>query len=169
MADTGQSFPGMGKVFFLEPEGNVDQGDQYRNLHQRSDNRCKGLAGIDTEYGDGHGDGELEVVGGSRKRKGGGLLVCGSHLHGHEKGNQKHDQEIDGQRDRNSNNVKGQLNNIFTLQRKHDDDGEKEKHQGKGADHGDQFFLIPLLTLQAQTDETGQHPGDKGDTKVNKD
>ena len=55
-----------------QPEGDVDQADQDRDLDQRADDAGEGLAGGDAEDADGDGDGELEVVarGGEGERRG---------------------------------------------------------------------------------------------------
>ena len=78
MADSGRGFLGKGKILLLESEGKIYQGDQHRHLDQRPDDRGKGLTGIDAENGDGHGDGQLEVVGGGGEGEGGRLFVGGA-------------------------------------------------------------------------------------------
>ena len=56
VTDPGQCALFMWKILVFEPKGDVDQGNENRNLDKRADNRCKGLAGVDAEDGDGHGN-----------------------------------------------------------------------------------------------------------------
>jgi len=75
MANTGRSFEGVRKVFALEPQGHVDQGDEHRHLDQGTDHRGEGFAGVDPEHG--HGNGQFKVVGSGSKGKSGCLFVSG--------------------------------------------------------------------------------------------
>ena len=45
-----------------EVEADMDQADQHRYLHQGPDHGSEGDGGADAEDGDGHRDGQLEVV-----------------------------------------------------------------------------------------------------------
>ena len=77
MTHPGGGLHRKGEIFPLEPEGHVDQADQHRHLHQRTDDRGKRRPGLNTEDRDGHGDGQFEIIGGGSEGKGGGLLVSG--------------------------------------------------------------------------------------------
>ena len=81
VTDTRRCFYGEGKEFFSESEGNVDQGNQYGNLHKGSYHGGKGRSRINPEYCNGNGDGQLEIVGRRRKAKSRRLFVRGAGFH----------------------------------------------------------------------------------------
>jgi hypothetical protein len=63
MANSGWSFHCKRKIFSLEPEGHVDQADQNRDLQERADDGCEGLARIDSKNCHGHRNSEFKVIG----------------------------------------------------------------------------------------------------------
>ena len=93
----------------------MDQIDQHGHLYQGTDNRGKGLAGVNTENGDRHCDRQLKVVGSGRKRQGSGLAVMCPHFSAQVKGDDKHENKIDQKRYGNANHIHGDLNDIFAL------------------------------------------------------
>ena len=94
----------------------MHQGQEHRHLDQRSDHRGEGLTGIDAEDGDGHGNGQLKVIGGGGKGECGRLFIGSPGLHGQKEGDQKHDQEVDGERDGDAHDVQRQLDDVFAFE-----------------------------------------------------
>lgn len=131
---------GMRKVFLAKVQSHVDQGDEHRHFDQGADNCGKGLTGVDTENRNGYGNGQFKVVGSGRKAQRGGLFVGRPSLGRKAEGDQEHGQKVDAKRNGDTHHVHGKLHDVFTLERKHDQNGEKEKDQGKGADTRQQFF-----------------------------
>ncbi len=168
MTDAGWRFYRIRKVFTLKPEGDTYKANQNRDLNKRADNSCKGLARINTEYGNGHSNSQLEVIGSCGKTEGSGLLIGGTDFHGQKERYQEHDQEIDGQWHGNTDNIQGQLDNILALERKHDQNGEQEKYQGEGAYSWNKFFLIPLLAFDFDADKTGNHAAQERNAEIDK-
>jgi hypothetical protein len=63
------------KISFAEPERDVDQADERRNLDQWSNNADKRFARVQTEDCNGHCNCQLEVVARSRKGERRGLSI----------------------------------------------------------------------------------------------
>jgi hypothetical protein len=110
----------------FEPQGHVHEADEHRHLDERTDDRREGDARADAEDRDGHGDGEFEVVARGGEGQGGRAAVVGPELSAHEKTNQEHDDEIDGQRNGDAHDIERQLDDLLALEREHHDDGEKQ-------------------------------------------
>ena len=72
----------VGEIPCFQAEGDIDQGNHHRHLDQGTDNRCKGLPGINAENRDGHGNGQLEIVRGGGETECYRLLVGRPGLHG---------------------------------------------------------------------------------------
>jgi hypothetical protein len=86
MANPRGSLHRVGEIFSFEPQGHVHQADPDRHLQQGADDRRKGLAGVDPEYGHGYRDGQLEVVRGGGEAQGGDCSQVASGLINRKKG-----------------------------------------------------------------------------------
>ena len=53
------------KIPTANVQGHIHKGYQHRHFYQRANNSHKGLARIEAKHGNGHGNGQLKVVGGS--------------------------------------------------------------------------------------------------------
>src|ERR1022692_473629 len=91
--------------FPIDPKCDIDQRNQNRDLDQRSDHGCESGTVVDAERGDCHGDGEFEIVRRCGEGKRGCFRIVGTHLLTHPKRHEEHDDEVDSQRDGNSNHV----------------------------------------------------------------
>ena len=70
MAHPGRGLLNKREKFLFEPESDGNQADQDRHLDQRSNYRGKSNTRIDTKNCNGHGDGQLKIVGSSGEGKG---------------------------------------------------------------------------------------------------
>ena len=100
--------------------------DEDRHLHERAYDGCECLTGVDAENGYSHSNGKFKVVGRGGEREGCGLSVVGTHFTAHVEGDEEHDYEIYKERDRDADNIKGNLDDVLTLQREHDKNGKKQ-------------------------------------------
>ena len=153
MTDPCRSFHSIRKIFLLKPKGHVDETDQNRNLQERPDDSGKGLARVDPEDGHRNSDGEFEVIRSCREAQSGGLFISGPHLHRQEKGDKEHDHKIDKQRNGNPDHIQGKLNDVFALEREHDQDGKEKGNQGDRTDFRDEFLLVPFPSQRFETDD----------------
>ncbi len=62
IADAGWRFYGVREIFLFDPEGQVDEVDQYRHLDERSDYCGKCLSGVNAENCDRYCYRKLEVI-----------------------------------------------------------------------------------------------------------
>ena len=135
------------EVSALEIESYVDQPDQSRNFHQRADYGCECGARIDAKDGYRNRDGEFKVIACGRKRQGNRLAVVSPSLSAHKERHKEHHGEINQQRNCYSDNVKGNLYDIFTLEREHNKYSKQQRNQSDRADTWNKNPLIPFLPL----------------------
>src|SRR5208337_2890431 len=99
------ALPKRREVSSLKAQSDSHQPDQYRHLHERTDDRCKCGPGIDSKYRHRHRDSQLKIVAGSGEGEGRRLGVISSQLPAHIEGNQEHHHEVNQQRQRDPQNV----------------------------------------------------------------
>ena len=73
---------------------------------------------------------------------------AGTRLHRQKKRDKEHDHKIDEQWNSHPDHIEGKLNDVFTLERKHDQDGKKKGNQGNRTDFRDEFILVPFPPLR---------------------
>src|SRR5450756_1150976 len=162
-------FVGHAPVLAAHPQGHVDEPDHHRDLDQRPDHGRERDARADAEHSHAHGDGELEVVAGGGERQGRGLGVVGADLAAHVEAHEKHDDEVDEQRDGDAHHVERQLHDEVALEAEHHDDGEQQGDEGDGADARDELLLVPLTALVLEAEVCLLYTSDAADAKVDED
>src|ERR1039458_9381191 len=155
-----------GEVPLSYPEGDVDQPDKCRYFNERADYTHERLARLQAKDGHGHRNRQLEVVAGSREGKGSGLRVVGAEPLAHPKAHQKHDEEINDQRDCDANHIERQAHNQIALEREHHQDREEQGGQRERTDPGDEARAIPLLAFEPNESKACNEPGDEWNAEV---
>jgi hypothetical protein len=84
------------------------------------------LAAGGAEGGDGHRDGQLEVVAGGGERERGGALVVQANSLTQSKGASPHDRKVGQQRQRDAGDIQGVVGHLTALQGEEDHDGEQQ-------------------------------------------
>ena len=130
-----------------QPQGYIHQGNQNRDLYQRTNHRSKSFPGIDAENSHRHCNGQLKIIAGCSKGNGGCFGIICTDPFSHKKGNQEHHNKIDHQRYGNSDNIQRDLHNIFAFQGEHHKDGKKQGDQGQGTDLRNEFSWYHSLFL----------------------
>ena len=57
----------------------------------------------------------------------------------------------------------------LAFERKHHQDGEEQRNERDRADSGNEFLLVPLASFGLETDEPGEHAGDKWNAQIDED
>ena len=89
------------------PQGDVHQGDENRNLDERTHDTGERFAAGDAEDADRHGDRQLEVVARRSERQGGGPLVGEAECLAERERPEPHDGEVAQQRQGDAGDVRG--------------------------------------------------------------
>jgi hypothetical protein len=118
---------------------------------------------VDPEDADRHRDGQFKIVAGGGEGEGGRPAIVGTGLRAHPEAHQKHDDEIDQQRDGDQCHVPGLFDDLLALHREHDHNREEECHQRHRRDPRDERFMVPRLPAQFHQDETRNHPRQEWD------
>ncbi len=99
------------KPVSLQPQRNLHQQNQRRDLDQRADHRGKGRAGVEAEDRDRNRDSQLEVIARRGERERGRLRVIGTCLASHPETHKEHHHKIDQQRNGNTQHIQRKLDN----------------------------------------------------------
>ena len=95
----------------LQPQRNLHQQNQRRDLDQRADHRGKGRAGVEAEDGHRNRDGQLEVIARRGERERGRLRVIGARLAAHPEADKEHHHKVDQQRQGDAQHIQRKLDN----------------------------------------------------------
>ncbi|STD12588.1 Uncharacterised protein [Dermatophilus congolensis] len=156
-------------VAFAQPEADVDESDEGRDLDQGADDAGEGLAGGDTEGGDGDGDGEFEVVAGGGEGEGGGAFVAQVQTPSEQVADAPYDREVDQERQGDADDVEGAAGDLFALQGEQHDDGEQKPVQRPGADLRQEAVLVGFAAPGVLAQGAGQVSGDQRDAEEDQD
>ncbi len=88
-----------------QPQGDIYQPDERRHFHQRPNDRGKSSAMLDSNGCNSDRDSQFEIIGSSGKRQRRRLAIGGPDLLAHKEGNEKHQDEINKQRNRDADHV----------------------------------------------------------------
>src|ERR1035438_4561577 len=131
------------EVAAAEPEGEVNEGDEGGDFDEGADDSDEGFAGVDAEDGYCNCDGEFEVVTGGGEGKCGGLRVVRTEALAHPEADEKHDEEVDDQRDGNAHDVERQAHDEVALEREHDQNCEQQRRERERTDARKEACAIP--------------------------
>ena len=138
-----------------EPQRHVHQRDERGDFDQRADHCGEGFAGVDAEHRDRDGDGEFEVIARRREGERGGFGVVRADLAPHPERHEKHDHEVEQERNGDAYNVHRDANDVFALEREHHHNREEQRHQRERADAWHENTVVPLAPFQPQHHEAG--------------
>ena len=114
---------------FPNPLYDIYKSKQYRYLYQRPDCCCQRLIAVGSECSNCNSDGELKVVASSGKALCRRKLIPKTKLVCHEQGEKKDDCKVDDQRRRYPDDGDNLVDNLMSLGREEDEDGEEEAYQ----------------------------------------
>src|SRR5690554_5460240 len=113
-------------IFISQPEGNVDKANQHRNFDQGPDNSRESLSAVYSKHANRNRDCQLKVIACCGERYGCVLRIVCSKTSCDKKTNEKHQAEIDNQRNGNTHNIERNLYDKLAFDTEHDYNG-KEK------------------------------------------
>ena len=155
------------EILPAEPQRDVHQTDEHRHLDERPDDRGKSHARGDAEDGDGHGDGQLEIVACRGEGQRGAAGVVRPDPPPEEKADPKHEDKINGQRHRDAQHVERQLHDGVPLEGEHDNNGEEQGDQRDRGNDRNEFVVIPIAPFERDENDATQHPRGERDPEVN--
>ena len=144
----------------------MDQTDQHRHFDERADHRGESHPGRDSEHGDGHRDGQFEIVPRRGESQRGAARVIRPGPPPEEEAEPEHQDEVNDQRHRDAQHVERQPHDGVALESEHDDNGEQQRDQSDRRNHRHEFPVIPLAPPERNEDDPTQHTRGKRDPEV---
>lgn len=151
----------------MQPERNADEQNQHGNFDQRTDHGGESHARIDTEYGDGYGDSEFKIIAGGSKRQRCAFRIIRAGFFSQKGRAEKHQDEINNQRNGYTHHVKRNLNNELPFVAEHHDDRKKKRDQSYRADFRDKDPRVPIFAFCFYQNEARQHARKKRNAEIN--
>src|ERR1700678_2504421 len=157
------------KVPLSQPEGHVDQADQCWHFYQRPHDTDERLSRVQTKDRNRYSNSQLKGVTSSCKGESGLLGIIRAKPLAHPKADQKHDEEVDDQRNSNFHHIKRQSHNEIAFQREHNQNCEEQRDQRKRTYPRNEARPIPFLPFEPNENESCEESGGKWNAEIKAD